>query len=399
MQYLNELEYIESYDYFLIDEAFNARQMFMEMMDLMPEGYLTEAQLISLNEGVIENLKNFVITIAKRIAAAISKFIGRVEQIIGIDKKWLNDNQTNLAKGGVVAGGVFNNFHKYTNIDQVANNTIVDDCNQAILESNKEKWADEEGYISTNPTLGIPGFQYKNGGDSLKDQIQSFLRGERIDGAKSEEVLTPDVRAKYIQYCSQVFPSVATTINAEKETLKAVTDALERYIETKRSQQIAPPQPSDVTSTQTAEPVQANVNPSQPANVSAVPAAFEFTTADEFLDEVDIKNASPEPKKTNSTTTNNAGVNGKIDTKVDSEKKRNEELAQISKATRTYFKVNSAKLSAKMNVCVEAYRTRIKLLKWYLNESTKNKGENVKPVAVANNKANTGKQKMSDAFG
>ncbi len=392
MKYMNFDDYVESYGYFLIDEAFNARQMYLEMMDLAPEGYVTEAQIIALSEGVIENLKNFIITIGKRISEAIAKFIGRVQQVTEMDSKWLNDNQAIIMRAGVIDGATFNNFHDYDNVDQIVNTKVIDDCNRTILESNKDRWEDEEGYISTNTDLGIAGFRYNAGGSSLKDQLQTFLRGPRQDNVSSS-ILNQQTRGKYFQYCLQTFPAAKTTINAEKEALAHIIDDLEAYIESERSKHVAPVQPSDVSTTQAGETIQANVNPSTPANVQATPAAFEFDTADSFFNEVDIKS----PKVTNKVADNK--VDQKVDTQVNYGKKKNEEITKISKAARSYFRVNSKKLSAKMNICMEAYRTRLKLLKWYVNESQKDKGNKVKSTAATvANKARATKEKWSDAL-
>ena len=410
MKYLNENDYIESYGYFLIDEAFNAREMFLEMTEIMClTKPLDEASIIALNEAALDNLKNFVITIGKRIAEAIGRFISRIEQITGVDRKWLNENQANITKAGVITDATFNNFYRYTNVDTIANTKIADECNQTILEANKDKWADEEGYISTNPTLGIPGFTYNaTSGNSLQDQLQSFLRGQREDNVKSD-VLTQEVRSRYLAYCLEVFPAAKTTINNDKQTLKNTADNLESYIATKRSQQNVPTQPTETTTTQTTQTTQQTVASGTAASTSptvnatgatgAANASFEFETSETFFNEVDVKDQNTKGQNTNTTTKVNQQVTGD-----GAEAKQKDEIAAISKAVRTYYRVNSKKLSAKMNVCTEAYRSRIKLLKWFVKASADRK-----PAANANNnKQNNAEQQnnapqntgnMADAFG
>ena len=127
MRYLNETEYIESYSYFLVDEVFNARQMYIDMIETLDINTLNESEIMALNEAALDNLKNFVITIGKRVAEAIGRFVDRIEQITGINDKWLNENKEAILKPGVVGGATFNNLYKYTNIDQVVNNKIVDE--------------------------------------------------------------------------------------------------------------------------------------------------------------------------------------------------------------------------------------------------------------------------------
>ena len=404
MRYLNEEEYIESYEYFLVDEAFNARQMYIDMIEVMGINTLNEAEIIALNEATLDNLKNFVITIGKRIAEAISRFIDRIQQLIGVDTKWLNDHQADIMKEGVVTGSTFNNLYNYTNIDQVINTNIADTCTQQDMENNKERWADEEGYLSSRGT-NVAGFTYNpSSGDSFQDQLQKFLRGDKQNDVPSSK-LDNQTRAKYFQFCLQTFPAAKTTINADKDTLKRTANDLEAYIATKRSQQNNAPQPTDVTGTQTTTTTQqtvasgtaASTSPTVNATATPVNAAFEFETQDSFFNEVDIKTEN-QPKEQN--TSGNQTTTTKVDTKVDPAKKRNEEINQISKAVRTYYKVNSKKLSAKMNVCIEAYRSRLKLLKWYVKASGKDNGKNNAEVAnnTPQNAQQTNNASMAAAF-
>ena len=379
MVYLNEMEYIEAYGYFLVDEAFNARQMYLELYELMPEVSLTEAEIMVLNEAALDNLKNFVITIGKRISEAIARFVDRISQLTEVDTKWLQENKTIILGEGVVNGATFNNLYKYTNIAQVANTKIVDPCNQTILEANKEKWTDEEGYASTNADFGITGFRYNANGDSLQNQLQKFFRGDKEDNVNSNR-LNQEERTRYFQYCTQIFPAAKTTINAEKDALKQVANDLESYIATKRSQQNVPPQPSDVTTTQTTQTTQQTVaSGTTGTNTASANASFVFGTEDSFFNEVDIKQVKDQDTDGAGPKPNNA-VGNNVDTKVNPEKKNKEEITQISRAVRTYYKINSKKLSAKMNISLEAYKSRLKLLKWYVRASQKDKGKNTQTV-------------------
>lgn len=403
MMYLNENEYIDSYEYFLVDEAFNARQMYLEMIETLDINVMTEAEIIALSEAALDNLKNFVITIGKRIAEAISRFINRIEQFVGVDRKWLNDNQGAILKEGVVSGATFDNLYNYTNIDQVVNSNICDSCNTTELETNKEAWADEDGYLSSRES-SIAGFTYNpNSGDSFQDQLQRFFRGEKQNNVPSDR-LDREARVKYFQFCLQTFPAAKTTINAEKDTLKQAANDLETYIASKRSQQNNTPQPTDVTGTETTTTTQQTVasgtaasgSPTMNATATPANASFEFESQDTFFNEVDING---KPKEQN--TSGNQTTTTKVDTKVDPAKKNKEEIAQISKAVRTYYKVNSKKLSAKMNVCIEAYKSRLKLLKWFVSASKKDNGKNNEQVAnnAPQNVQQTNNTSMAAAFG
>ena len=296
------------------------------------------------------------------------------------------------------------NNNLITNIDQVINTNIADTCIPQELENNKEHWADEEGYLSSRGT-GVAGFTYNPAsGDSFQDQLQKFLRGDQQNDVPSSK-LDNQTRAKYFQFCLQTFPAAKTTINADKDTLKRTASDLEAYIATKRSRQNNAPQPTDVTGTQTTTTTQQTVasgtaaSTSPTVNATATPAnaAFEFETQDSFFNEVDIKTEN-QPKEQN--TSGNQTTTTKVDTKVDPAKKRNEEINQISKAVRTYYKVNSKKLSAKMNVCIEAYRSRLKLLKWYVKASGKDNGKNNAEVAnnTPQNAQQTNNASMAAAF-
>lgn len=417
MRYVTRDEYIESYGYFLIDEAFNARQMYMEMIGFLSDGEipLTESAVVSLNEAVLDNIKNFVITMGKRISEAITKFIEKIEEFIGADKKWLAENQgTILANQVIKNGAIIDNFYKYTNISQVINTSIVDDCNQTILEANKDKWENEEGYVSTKPDLGIAGFTYDaNSGNSLQDQIQTFLRGEKVDNMPSEQ-LTPKMRKEFFEYCLTTYPAAKTSITVEREKLKNVAANLDSYIATKRSETKVAPQPTETTGTQTTQTTQqtvasgaASASPTTNATGNPAPtnAAFDFEPKYDFFNEVDIKNDNTSNNTNGEKQNTTTNVNQKV-TGPEAEAKKEDETAAIAKAIKTYFNVNSKKLSAKMNVCTEAYRNRLKLLKWYVgivkkktDESKNQKGQNNQQQNQNNQQQNQNNNgSMADAF-
>ena len=406
MTYLNETEYIESYEFFLVDEAFNARQMYIDMIEVMGIDTLNEAEIIALNEATLDNIKNFVITIGKRIAEAIGRFIDRVDQLTGISRRWLNENQAAIRQAGEISGSTFNNLYEYTNIDQVVNTNIADTCTNDELEANKDKWQDEESYL-TNRGTKIAGFTYNPAaGDSFQDQLQKFFRGRKMENVPSNW-LKADIRTDYLEYCLATFPAAKTTINAEKDTLKQSANNLETYIANKRSQQKNAPQPTDVTGTETTtttqQTVASGVTASSSPNINATGtpanASFEFETQDSFFNEVEIKNNNDGSPKEQNTAGQNTNTTTKVDTKVDPAKKNKEEIAQASKAIRTYYKVNSKKLSAKMNICIEAYRSRFKLLKWYVNASKKKSTDNKPADNTPQNTQPNNNTSMAAAFG
>ena len=75
-----------------------------------------------------------------------------------------------------------------------------------------------------------------------------------------------------------------------------------------------------------------------------------------YFNEVDINDKNP-----NSTPGNQADVN-KANEKLEADAKKNRDKA-ISNATKSYIKVNTQKMSAKMNIAIEAYRQCMKILK------------------------------------
>ena len=62
----------------------------------------------------------------------------------------------------------------------------------------------------------------------------------------------------------------------------------------------------------------------------------------------------------------------------------------MSAASKSYVKVNTDKLTIKMNILVEAQKQDMKILKWYVNQYNKNQKEN-KKNEKENNKNNENK--------
>jgi hypothetical protein len=385
-------DYTQPYEYFLVDEAFNATQIYLEMMDTLNDNNgipLNESTIVSLNEAFMDNLKNFVTTIGKRVAEAIGKFVNRIEEIFNQDSKWLNDNQATIRQNKVVSGTTIENYYPYNTIDTAIKTVIADDCNQAILEQNKEKWEDEKGYISTNPDLGIPGFTYNNASnDSLQVQIQNYLRGDKVASMDSSQ-LNADTRGRMLGYCLTAFPSIKTSINGDREKLKRSAEDLEQYIATRRSQNNTPTQTTQASNAQTTETNTTTAQTTQNVSAKVEESVSYEDTMNMYFNEVDIKEPAKTAAKKQNTETNVNDLKKKDDSKV------------LAKAVRTYYKVNSKKLSAKMNICVEAYRSHIKLLKWYVKavnneqKNTNNNQQNNNPAPVNN----TPNRSMADAFG
>jgi hypothetical protein len=384
-------DYTQPYEYFLVDEAFNATQIYLEMMDTLNDNNgipLNESTIVSLNEAFMDNLKNFVITIGKRVAEAIGKFINRIAEIFNQDSKWVNENQATIRQNKVVSGTTIENYYPYNTIDTAIKTVIADDCNQAILEQNKEKWEDEKGYISTNPDLGIPGFTYNNASnDSLQVQIQNYLRGDKVASMDSSQ-LNADTRGRMLGYCLTAFPSIKTSINGDREKLKRSAEDLEQYIATRRSQNNTPTQTTQVSNAQTTETNTTTAQTTQNVSAKVEESVSYEDTMNMYFNEVDIKEPTKAAAKKQNTETNVNDLKKKDDSKV------------LAKAVRTYYKVNSKKLSAKMNICVEAYRSHIKLLKWYVKavnneqKNTNNNQQNNNPAPVNN----TPNRSMADAF-
>lgn len=359
-------ENFDVYDYtgFLIEEQFNAISLFIEAKKIAGSS-LTEAQIEAIQEGVFDNLKNFLSNMAEKISEVINKFTERANELFGDGNKFIENNQKKLLSGKVFENATISNYYPCDDLVQRVNSLNFKLLNPADLEIQVEndKWQTEEDYIKSN--VAIAGFVYKENEGKLKEQLVNFFRGEKKD--INSRIINKDFMANAIKFCSTDFPAIKKTVDNDKEVLKTFAKSMDTYIANKKSN-------SNATTTVTTSQAQtvATGNTGQVQNVNT---AFSYQdTIDTYFNEVDIK-------------ANNPG-NSEVQQSVNGDKPKVDKSKKIVIGIKNYIKVNSQLVSAKMKLAVEHRKQQMKIMKWYVKEYDKaNKEEN------GNNKENTNNNK------
>ena len=361
-------ENFDPYDYagFLIEEQFNAIDMFIEATKIT--GLNESVTLEVLDEAVLDNLKNFLIGIGEKISETIGKFLDRVSELFSNSGKFLGANENKIKSDFIVKDVTLSNYYSYDNLITKLGTLTFKPTTAAELETQAEndRWQTAEDYRKT--ALNIPGFVYKEDGDSFKDQLSNFLRGQKQD-IKSETI-NKEIRTSMFNFILKEFPTIKEAINKDKATVKSFGREMDTYIATKKNNSNA-----TVTSTVTQASSITTGETTQSTN-----SAFTYQdTIDTYFNEVEIKqNKDP----------GDSGVQKSFN--KDEPNKKDDIIKKMSAASKSYVKVNTDKLTIKMNILVEAQKQDMKILKWYVNQYNKNQKEN-KKNEKENNKNNENK--------
>lgn len=366
-------ESFEIYDYsgYLIEEKFNALSTFIEAMNITRIN-LDESQIEMLQEGVMDNLKNFLSNMATRISEVINKFSDRANELFDGSKKFIETNQKKLLSGQVFDNATIDNYYPYDDLTQRLGNLNFKLANVAEVEQNalEDKWQTDADYIKSS--VSIAGFVYKENEGSLKEQLVTFFRGQKQQ--INSKAINKEFLTEGIKYCTTDFPAIKKTLDNDKEVLKTFAKSMDTYIAGKMNNSNA-----TVTATTTqAQTVATGTAQTQQAN-----AAFSYQdTLDMYFHEVDIKDNNP----------GNSGVKQS----VEGAKKKGDDLKKIATAFKSYIKVNSQLVSTKMKLAVELRKQYMKLMQWYIKEyNSQNKEEK---ETKNNTQKNTNNKSISDAI-
>ena len=377
---INE-SFIEDYNMFLIEEQFNAVETYLEMMEAngIIELSINESTVISLNEAKFDNLKNFLINICKKLSEAMDRFIGRLGDLTKLDQKFLDDNMKIITSDEIIKNeATISNYYSYKDLMNklAAVSFKATTSGEITAKAEAGQWQTPEDYLKQGGATGINGFTYDANKGSIKEQIEDYLRSTKQD--ISSNAINRTIRSNLVGYCKNDFPQIKKLIDADRAALKTFGQAMDSYIATSSSN-------SEQQTTATVQQ-SVSVNPStQETN-----AAFSYEdTMMHYFNEVEINDKTP-----NNTPGNQAEVN-KNNEKAEANVKKDKDKA-ISNATKSYIKVNTQKMSAKMNIAIEAYRQCMKILKWYVKEYKKQNGEQNKKEKETNNTNNKGT--ISDAI-
>jgi hypothetical protein len=338
-------ESFDIYDYtgFLIEERYNALDLYIEAMKITGTN-LTEAQIESLQEGVMDNLKNFLSNMAGKISEVINKFGDRVNELLGDGKKFIEDNQKKLLSGQVFDNATIENYYPCPDLIQRLGNLNFKLANAAEVEQNalEDRWQTDDDYIKS--AITISGFTYDKNEGSLKEQLVNTLRGQKQQ-LNSKEI-NKQFMTEAVKYCTTDFPAIKKTLDNDKEVLKTFAKSMDTYIANKKNNSNAT---TTATTSQT-QTIATGTGQAQPQE------SFTYQdTLDMYFHEVDIKS-------------NDNPGDSKVKQSLDGAKKKGDDLKKIATAFKSYIKVNAQLVSAKMKLAVEHRKQYMKIMKWYVKE-------------------------------
>ena len=387
-----DIQSVEEYANILIaHETFDAINSYLAMLEAEgSEGLVLNESVIPLDEAALDNLKNYLIGICEKISQTLQKFITRVDELIGIDKKFLANNKDKiLSNTKITETATLDNYYSYADLmNKVATLTFKSVSSEEIeTKAENGLWQTVDDYMKTDGNPNLEGFVYNPNGGSVKEQIETSLRGRKQ--SISSDQLGTDMRANIYKYCTTDFPTIKEATNADMAALKQFGKAMDTYISTTKNS-------NDRVEFST------EVNVKSPNEVAAQNASFSYEdTIATYFNEVDIKNDTD--PNTAGIPKNQAAANAD-NQKAEADEKKQREQA-ISKAVKSYIKASSQILSAKMNIAVEAYRQSMKILKWYVNaynkqtENGKKNQANQQNNPTGNNNNNQNNKSISDAIG
>ena len=382
---LYNIDPVDEYALFLAEEELITIETYLAMMKAngMNEIAINESTIISLDEAAFDNLKNYLINICKKISDTIGRFVDRVTELSGADKKFLDQNTDRLVSDVMITNtATLTNYYPFSNLMANLAKITFSATTNGELETRGEagQWQTVDDYFTQGGQVaGIP---FVAGKGSYKEQIMDNIRGNAQDISSNN--ITQRIRSNLLGFCKNDYPSIKNLINTDLNTLRIFGKLMDTYISTL----------SNNNNAQTTSTVQQTITV-QGGELQAQQAAFSYEdTMEMYFNEVDIKQDNP----INQVPKNQAAANANMaKEEANAQKDRNK---AIINATKSFIKGNSQKMSAKMNLAQEAYRQSMKILRWYLREYNKQMGENNKQNNNQNNQQqnNSNNQNISDVI-
>lgn len=360
-------DYIYAYSQLVLEQKYNDRLTLLHSLSEDTTIINEAGDVISIDEGFIDNVAQYMSKMTDTVAAVIEKFITGIQNLIGANQKFLADKKdTILGNITIDQGDAFQNYHNFDSaIDAIKGDMLrYKQENSAMIKQNAERWKTEEDYINS---VRLAGLSFDNTKGNFKNQILEKFRGDAI--TLKDKDISLELRTKMYNYCTQTYKESLSSIQKDKDTILSVTNDIKDMLKGIKD-----------TNPQNAAPTV-----QQPQNANA--AALLQSTMDMYFNEDDNNGAMTVVH------TDNGGA--QKDENQDANKNESEMMANALKA---YTKANNDMLSAKLTLTNEIYTKYIRILKWYVRQAeakTKNqntvdnKDKNVDTAQIGVKLANT----------
>lgn len=173
--------------------------------------------------------------ISKTIAAItemVNKFLANLNQLMGVDKKWLADNKDRIMKNDFPnAEGDFDDWYDYK-IDELRNSTNIpkfDTNNQELMNALNSDKEFEEFIISKRIVPDIPNSANDK---SFKEKCKAAYMGDLIDKKSIKQV--ESIKSDMLEYCidyaegknGKVYQSIQNQIKNIDDSKKIIDNAI-----------------------------------------------------------------------------------------------------------------------------------------------------------------------------
>lgn len=305
--------------------------LYLEEEACLESGSLSD--IISVNEGVFETVKNFVITIINKIIEMWNKFIGKIKEILPNDKKFLEANKKII-------------FNKKYDPDTEIKMYEYD---LKLLES-----------------ITVPPLNYNQMKDSLKDEATfaaKFIQGIDVKPDEKGAVNINSIIAKAIRKSDQPVAKKATELDWQ-----GMYDFAYNFENTQKNIQTI------ISNLETSKTNALNIAKSSAVkNEAAEDLEVYSALKGRFIHEVEIN--QPEKKEEPQATDNNA-VEGDTSKQDDDKLKKDvadsgDKTDEVTKAINVYFKVAAAVAGSKMTLAMEIRKEYMQVIKWHVGRFSK----------------------------
>lgn len=182
--------------------------------------------------------------ISKTIAAItemVNKFLANINQLMGVDKKWLADNKDRIMKNDFPnAEGDFDDWYDYK-IDELRNSTNIpkfDTNNQELMNALNSDKEFEEFIISKRIVPDIPNSANDK---SFKEKCKAAYMGDLIDKKSIKQV--ESIKSDMLEYCidyaegknGKVYQSIQNQIKNIDDSKKVIDNAINNDTQTQAS--------------------------------------------------------------------------------------------------------------------------------------------------------------------
>lgn len=225
----NKLE--ESFSKFYIS-SYNNDAVYSKLSYYSELAILLEEENNNGTNNMGSKIKERISKTITAITEMVNKFLANINQLMGVDKKWLADNKDRIMKNDFPnAEGDFDDWYDYK-IDELRNSTNIpkfDTNNQELMNALNSDKEFEEFIISKRIVPDIPNSANDK---SFKEKCKAAYMGDLIDKKSIKQV--ESIKSDMLEYCidyaegknGKVYQSIQNQIKNIDDSKKVIDNAI-----------------------------------------------------------------------------------------------------------------------------------------------------------------------------